>query len=262
MNKIILLLAVFILGLGCNQDSMSESLTPEALDYLADRYQFFVHMEAKDGQPRRYVIADDAPHIHVYVVKDERAELVWEITNLGSHVSALIVRDLNKDGNEEILIATQAGRIMAYAADDYHVLFENFQESFTRIPCLITANIDQDVQEEVIFIGQSEGEDEPFLYVYDSHTLLFEWKSFRSFEATEMLVANVDDDEQLEIILNTGFIIDSQFQTLEPSKVGTAGFGRNIFLLDVNGDGFPEVIGEVGGFSLKVYDLYSQRELW
>ena len=219
-------------------------------------------IEATDSQPRCYVIADDAPHIHVYSVEGERATLVWEITDLGSPVSALFVRDLNKDGEQEILIATQAGRIMAYDADGYHALFENFQETFTRIPCLITANIDQDKQEEVIFIGQPEGEDRPFLFAYDSHTQLFEWKSSRSFDATEMLIANVDDDEQLEIILNTGYIIDSQFYTQEPGKVGTAGFGRNIYLLDINGDGFPEVIGEIGGYSLKVYDLYSQRELW
>ena len=262
MNKIILLLAVFILGLGCNQDSMSESLTPEALDYLAERYQFFVYIEATDSQPRRYVIADDAPHIHVYAVEGVRAVLVWEITDLDSPVSALYVRDLDKDGKEEILIATQAGRIMAYDADDYHTLFDNFQETFIRIPCLITANIDQDKQEEVIFIGQSEGEDETFLYVYDSHTRTFEWKSIQAFNAEEMLIANVDDDEQLEIILNTGYIIDSQFQAQEPGKIETAGFGRNIHLLDINGDGFPEVIGEIGGYSLKVYDLYSQRELW
>jgi len=107
-----------------------------------------------------------------------------------------------------------------------------------------------------------EGDEETYLFVYDSHTRILEWKTLQAFQAEEILIANVDDDEQLEIILNTGYIIDSLFQAQEPGKVETAGFGRNINLVDINGDGFPEVIGEVGGYSLKVYDLYSQRELW
>jgi hypothetical protein len=257
-----LVLAIFLMGLGCNQDSMSESLTPEALNYLADRYEFFVHLEAGEGSPQRYILADDAPHVHAYAVEDGRAELVWEITDLKSPVSALMVRDLDKDGKDEILIATQAGHLMAYDASDYHKLFDGLPEAFTRIPCLITANIDQDEEEEMIFIGQGVGDKNAYLYVYDGRARTFEWKTIQPFEAEELLIANVDDDEQQEIILNTGYIIDSLFQTQEPNKVESTGFGRYIHLLDINGDGFPEVIGETSGFSLKVYDLYSQRELW
>jgi hypothetical protein len=77
-----------------------------------------------------------------------------------------------------------------------------------------------------------------------------------------MLVANVDDDEQLEIILNTGPIIDSRFYYVEPSKVGAGGYGRNISLLDLNGDGIPEIVGESNGFQLRVYDIYAERVIW
>jgi hypothetical protein len=70
----------------------------------------------------------------------------------------------------------------------------------------------------------------------------------------------VDDDEQLEIIINTGFIIDSRFYNVEFES--DTPFGDRISLLDINNDGFPEVIGETPDFTIRVYDIYAQRELW
>ena len=73
------------------------------------------------------------------------------------------------------------------------------------------------------------------------------------------LKAVIDDDDQLEIILNTGHIVDSKFLTLESAHIGSGAFGLKMRLLDVNGDGYPEIIGETALFALKIYDIYAQR---
>jgi len=62
--------------------------------------------------------------------------------------------------------------------------------------------------------------------------------------------------------LNSGTIIDSRFYTVEPFSLKSGGFGVRMRLLDMNGDGYPEVFSETAGFALKVYDVYGQRELW
>jgi hypothetical protein len=75
-----------------------------------------------------------------------------------------------------------------------------------------------------------------------------------------IVVANVDDDPQLEIILNTGRVIDSRFFNIEFESDGS--YGDRISLFDINNDGYPDVFGEFVDFSIRVYDIWAQRELW
>jgi hypothetical protein len=190
------------------------------------------------------------------VVKKGRSELDWETASLGSAVTALLVTDLFYDGTKEILVATARGRFLVYDATTYDRLVENFTEPFESISCLTSANIDGDPQQELIFIGDNR------LNIYDTKSRGREWRSQTAYQATEIVLGNVDDDPQPEIILNTGAIIDSRFYTLESSSVLNGVFGTRLRLLDMNGDGYPEILGEMPGFALKVYDVYAQREIW
>ena len=63
-----------------------------------------------------------------------------------------------------------------------------------------------------------------------------------------------------KIILDTGHIIDSRFFRIEQEV--KAGFGARIKLMDMNGDGYPEIVGENPDFSLRVYDIYAERGVW
>ena len=68
------------------------------------------------------------------------------------------------------------------------------------------------------------------------------------------------DDDQLEIIMNTGVILDSRFYNVEFQSDEV--FGDRIFLLDINDDGIPEIVGEFLDFNIRVFDVYSEREIW
>jgi hypothetical protein len=98
------------------------------------------------------------------------------------------------------------------------------------------------------------------LYIYDSWNKSLEWQSQSGYGAQEMLVANVDDDDQDEIILNTGFIFDSRFYNVELQAESS--FGDRMSLIDINNDGYPEIVGELSNFSLRIFDVYAERELW
>ena len=106
----------------------------------------------------------------------------------------------------------------------------------------------------ITFISGSHG------YENSSNTKGLEWQSQEEVTAREILIANVDDDDQPEIILNSGKILDSKFYNVE--LVADVDFGERISLIDINGDGYPEIIGEAGKFSLRIFDIYAERVLW
>lgn len=253
---VMLVLACLAFALGCYQVSLSEELTPEGLGAIEEGYRYFFLLDKSDEGLPRYMYSDIAAHIHVYVVKNGRSELDWETASLGSAVTSLFVTDLVYDGNKEIVVATARGRFLVYDEKTYNKISENFTEPFTTISCMTSANIDGDPQQELIFIGDN------YLNIYDTKSRGREWRSGVSYQASEILLGNVDDDPQPEIILNTGAIIDSRFYTLESSSLLNGVFGTRLRLLDMNGDGHPEILGEMPGFALKVYDVYAQREIW
>jgi hypothetical protein len=231
-------------------------LTEENLRELARHYDYFFVLEETDDTPFRYLYVNNVPSIHAYSIEDGRSVQEWVSTGLGSQVTACFMADLYGDGKELLVIATAGGRVMAYDPVNYDHYAENYLETFSSVSCLTVANLDEDPQLEIIFIADN------LLNIYDSLTRAREWRSMVQVQATEILVANVDDDEQLEIILNTGLVVDTKFYSMEPSKVGAMAFGRNMRLLDTNGDGFPEVFGELPSKQLLVYDLYAGRSVW
>ncbi len=226
----------------------------ELLD-LDTRYPFFLKIRATANKPLRYVYADAAQHLHVLAVKDGKSLPEWETASLGSPVTALELVEVGT-GEIVLLVATLNGRILVYNLEDYQLLHEHFRDRFYNITCLTAANLDDDPQMEVVFI--SDG----YLYVYDAYTRFLEWKSIQPFSASEILIANVDDDPQPEIILNSGFIIDSRFRELDVESRERKSFGHRIRLIDWDGDGYPEIIGETEGFQLTIFDVRRREEIW
>jgi hypothetical protein len=231
----------------------AQHLTVDELEYLTARFPYFFILK-DEGKPLRYVYADWGRIIRVYQVEKDRATLVWESPVLGSQVSSLVVKDLNGDGTSEILVSTHKGRIVAWNTTNYDFIGENLVEPFKNIDCLAVANLDNRGGLDAVFIAEG------FLNIYDLGSRQRLWRSDKPYAATEMLLANVDTDEQLEIILNSGYIIDARFYNEE--QFYEEGFGVRMSLIDVNGDEYPDIIGETTSKALLIYDIYGQRELF
>jgi len=95
------------------------------------------------------------------------------------------------------------------------------------------------------------------IYYLDGNSLTRDWTSMQEYEATQILCGDVDGDERMEIVLNTGQVIDGSSGDIEWDE-GT--FGSRIELLDFDGDGILEVLTESRGSSMRVYEIDTGRE--
>jgi hypothetical protein len=229
-------------------------VTREALQVLSNRYRYFLVIEPTANKPLRYIYADYAQHLHVFAVKDGKAVPEWDSVGLGSPITSLVVKDVDADGKLDILVSTQKGRVLSYDGTDYHLAFENMLRTFGTITCTVTYNLDDDPQDEVLFIADGR------LQVFDGLSRREEWSTTETYAGTMLLVANVDEDPQPEIIFNTGVVIDSRFRNVDFTVPG--GFTPRISLLDMDGDGIPELIAETPDFPLRVFDLRHRREIY
>jgi len=232
----------------------AEPVDLEIMKALTSKYDFAIWHEDPFSKKLRFLYTDNSNHIHVYRIEDDRFELDWEQTNLGTRVTSMFVTELFGDGRPMFVVSTLGGRILVYDMDGYDLVWENLQDPFPTISYMVSANVDGDPQHELIFIAEEK------LNIYDSLIHTFEWVSQTPVVAQQIKLANVDDDPQLEIILNTGMIFDSKFYNVEFEA--NRPFGSRIFLFDLNGDGIPEIFGETPEFVIRVFDRYAEREIW
>jgi len=234
--------------------SSATGVDPYELQAAFGRFPFARVIPLDNGHAWGLIYADVYGKIYLKRATERGWAREWEVTNLGAKVKKFFILDVEQDGILDLVIATVAGRILIYRLDDYSNVWENIEDNFTSIEAIDVANVDSDPQMEFIFLAGGT------LFIVDSIDKRRQWISQRKFTATELLVANVDKDEQPEIILNTGIVIDSKFYQidLEWDKP----FGERLSVFDLNSDGIPEIIGEFSDYSLRIFDVYAQREVW
>lgn len=254
MRKSLATALVLLIAGGFAGTAPAADLDINVLKSFADQFPFAIlYGDGPDGE-LKFIYADRQAHVHVLKVEDGTIGLDWENTNLGSRVASIFVTDLYGDESDKLVIGTAGGRILIYQMDGYDLDWENLQDPFDQIEYMISKNIDDDPQEELIFIADRT------LYIYDSLKKTIDWQSQDEYSAKQIITGNVDDDDQLEIITNTGIILDSRFYNVEFQSEEP--FGDRIFLLDINNDGIPEIAGESLDFNLRFFDVYAEREIW
>jgi hypothetical protein len=255
MNRVIIAACLAAVSLACSAGkAATTSIDVQAFSNLVKKYTLATETGTPGQDDYRFIYADRPGHVHVYAVENGALKLQWETTTLGSRATALIVADLYGDGRKKLLISTFAGRVLIYDLAKYELEWENLQQRYSRIDHMAVANLDGDKQLEVALLADDK------LYIFDGYNRNLQWSSTTNMIATFMVIGNVDDDPQLEIVLNSGIIVDSrffniQFQTDQP-------FGDRLSLADLTGDGYPEVIGEFADRTLRVFDVWRGREVW
>lgn len=225
-----------------------------AMEELASRFMFAQIVPLDTAGAWGIMYGDSYGKLHLLRATPQGWKLEWEMTSLGSKIRKFFVRDLDGNGAPEIIIASVSGRILVYTMGDYQNIWENLEDNFTSLQAIDVANVDSDPQLEFVYLADNR------LYIVDGITKSRQWVSQRTFDATELIVGNCDVDPQMEIILNSGIILDTRFYNVEITWPKP--FGERLALCDLTSDGIPDIVGEFPDYSLRVFDVYARRELW
>ncbi|MBN1163084.1 MAG: hypothetical protein JXB45_00760 [Candidatus Krumholzibacteriota bacterium] len=229
-------------------------IDPYEMQSVCGRFQLAKLIPLDNGHAWGFVYADVYGKIFVKRATQKGWKTDWELVNLGAKVRNFFILDIENDGVQEMVIATMSGRLLIYSMGDYRNIWENLEDDFTSIEAVAVKNVDNDPQMEIVVLADKK------IYIIDALDKSRQWISSREFVATEILIDNIDKDDQQEIILNTGIIIDTKFRNVEIEW--NRPFGDKILTFDINSDGYLDIIGEFSDYSILIFDTYAQREVW
>src|SRR5581483_11563400 len=128
---------------------------------------------------------------------------------------------------------------------------------------LKVADIDNDGMAELVCLGLDASYAYPArgrIYVFNARTLQLKWMTDDLVLGTAMAVGNVDSDPALEIVTSGGYVFDGA--TGANQWAYAPGFGLQVDIGDVVGDGVGKIVGTGGGVGITAYDAVQKTVLW
>lgn len=255
MSRKLLIRAVFLVSLlmGFATGALAQAeLTYEqyrALAWAADRLEHVAMFEPIHGETGMFlVIADRFGTVQAVKLTSRGAERVWKSIQLSGIPDEVITGDMDGDGLEDTIICrTNAGKVYAWDMDGFTLLWESLPSEYRTISCFTTANMDEDGSNELVLLA-----DRRLVYI-DGVSFNKDWTSINEYDASMVRCGDVDGDGRIEVVLNSGQVLDSVSGAVEWEEQA---FFQMIELLDIDGDGMPEVLTENGfGGPVKVFDM-------
>jgi len=225
------------------------------LSWAAIRLDHVTKFEPIHGEEGMFfAIADRYGTVQVTKMDGQGVQLVWKSIQLSGIPDEVITADLDGDSlDDSILCRTSNGKVYVWSLDGYNLLWESLPSEYRQVTCFTTANMDEDQANEIVMVA-----DNRIVYV-DGTTFTKSFTSINEYSATQVRCGDVDGDRRIEIVLNTGQVVDSVSGDIEWED--ETFFGK-IELFDINGDGIPEILTEnPGNGPLKVFDAGHRFEV-
>ena len=190
---------------------------------------------------------------------------VWKSPPLNAPVREVFVEDIDGDDISEIVAYTGNGNIFIFNYNTNEQVYRTPEGTYQNIRCMIIANLDSDPQKELFFIATKSGtlqqdSDAGNFVQFDTVSQFDEWTSTDLYTATDMVYGNVDSDDEMEIILNTGEILSQRFKTIKWKS--DIDFGSRLYLIDMDNDGILELVTEYNQSYVRVFDIDRRQEKW
>lgn len=219
------------------------------------RLNHVVAFEPLQGETGMYfAIGERFGTVQVVKVDGRGGQRVWRSNQLDGIPVEVICADLDGDELDDSLVCRTANaKLYIWNLDGFDLVWESLQGEYREISCFTSTNIDDDPPGEIILLADSK-----IIYI-DGENHTKEFTGINEYQATMMRCGDVDGDGRLEIVLNSGQVLDSVTANTEwEDEV----FMGRIELMDVDADGIPEVLTEdmIGG-PLKVYDVDYRSEV-
>jgi hypothetical protein len=193
-------------------------------------------VEMIDDTTDKFVYGTDRGFI--YLVERDRAtgrlqtkaqREVW------APVKAIKVAEATGDKRNDLIVTTRRGDLFVINTDNLEDVWRLAEGYFTTIADFTVADVEGDTVPEIILLADDR------LVVFAGNTETELYRSSEEFKASAVKVADVDADGQLEIVLDTGRVLDARFRQLEWEF--ETPFGTPMDILDLDGDGKLEIVG-------------------
>lgn len=250
----VLVLVMLVTGTATAQGELSYRQY-RALAWAADRMDHLAMFEPLHGEQGMYLaIGERFGTVQVFKYDGSTVNRVWKSIHLSGIPEELLVADLDSDGFDDALLCRTSGaKIYVWRLEDFSLIWESLSGEYQVIGGYTTANVDDGPEAEIVLLA-----DHRITYV-DGVTFNRKFTTTSEYTATMVRCGDVDGDGRVEIVLNSGQVVDSVTGEIEWEDEPF--FGR-IELLDIDGDGMPEVLteSELGG-PLRVYDVDFRSEV-
>jgi len=226
----LIVLSVLLAGSFMPVSSIAQELTYEqyrVMAWSADRMDHLTKFEPLQGETGMYLaLGERFGTVMVFKYTPQGGERVWKSNQLGGVPEELLVADTDGDGLDDALICrTTTAQIYVWSLEDYRLLWESLSGEFEAITCFTTANLDDDPATEIAMIANGK-----VIYV-DGVNFTRDFTSLNDYQATMIRCGDVDGDGSVEIVLNSGKVIDSRSGDVEWEEEP---FMERIELLDID----------------------------
>ena len=242
---------VLLLVLAVGFDSAGAQLTPEE---LVLRFQSAVSLKMGEEQIEGLAYGDASGRLHLMRESEGSLAPVLEVAVSGSPILGVAADDLEGDGQWDVVVYTQDGELSIYGTRNLELMWRSPEDLFHTITAMAVAQLDDDAALEIVLAADGT------LVVLDGFTRFEEWRSTEDIEATDLLVADVDGDRELEIVTSSGVVVSAGFFQVEWRSPDPLGW--RLAPLDLDGDGVPEVVAESQDGALRFFDLRQRQEIW
>lgn len=225
------------------------------LSWAADRMNHVTKFEPIHGEDGMFfAVAERFGTVQVSKMDGRGMSKVWKSNQLSGVPDEIITADLDGDSlDDSIICRTSNGKVYAWNLDGYTLVWESLPSEYTVISCFTTANMDEDQASEIVMVA-----DDRIVYV-DGTNFTKEFTSINEYASTQVRCGDVDGDGRVEVVLNTGQVVDSVTGDIEWED--ETFFGK-IELLDIDGDGIPEILTEnPGNGPMKVFAASYRSEV-
>ncbi len=257
-NVVVLCLAGLMIWAAAGSARAQNELTYNQysnLSWAADRINHLAKFEPIHGESGMFfALGERLGTVQVIKLDSRGAQNIWKSNQLSGVPEEVITADMDGDELEDtILCRTSTGKVYVWSMDGYTLVWESLPNEYEVISCFTTANMDDDQANEIVMVA-----DDHIVYV-DGASWARQFRSLNEYQATQVRCGDVDGDGRVEIVLNTGQVVDSLSGDVEWEDQT---FFAKIELLDIDGDGIPEILTEnPGGGPLKVFNVGYRAEV-